>query len=103
MSSRLSVADVRRPPHPTTVVFRCMACTHWQLDLDRRYVADVGSREAMLAVAEEHAAHVEDCAGGSEGRVKYGDRWVDRPLMEDGKTPTGLLEMVPLPRWWVSK
>ncbi len=101
---RLAVADVRRLPHPSTVVFHCMSCTHWQLDLSRQFVADVGPGDAIYAVAEEHAAHVRDeCAGGETGRVKYSGKWVERPLTSDGQTPTGMLELIPLPAWWVTR
>lgn len=96
--------STRTMPHPSTLVFGCMACANWQIDLTRHFVKEVGAQEALVAAAEEANDHLwDDCPGGTTGRVKYGDQWIERPHMSDGKEATGVLAGYPLPDWWVTR
>lgn len=89
-------------PGPQTAAFICAGCNDWQIDVTPRAVSDLGGAQpAILAVADEHRAHLDECPGGTTGRVKVRGQWVDRPHMSDGSEVTGMLEGHPLPRWWV--
>lgn len=96
MSARQAL-DIRR------YVGVCMSCHHWQIDVRPGAVSDLGgSRPALMAMAEAQAEHLKDCPGAG-GRVKFGDRWVEPVRMSSGNPADGMLQMEPLPRWWVSR
>lgn len=91
-----------RFPQIKDFVLHCTGCLHWQIDAPPRAVRELGgSQPTLWAFAEAHAKHLEDCPGGTTGRVKVQGRWVERPTMSDGQQTQGLLEATPLPPWWV--
>ena len=81
----------------------CMGCHHWQIDVRPAAVSDLGgSRATLMLVAEENAEHLKECPGAG-GRVRFGDQWVERMRMTNGDPADGMLQMEPLPRWWVTR
>ena len=111
MSARLAVEAHRSRPDLRRHVGVCMSCRHWQIDIRPGAIADLGGwQQALREIGEAHAAHVgmskepdADICPGAGGRIKYGDQWVEPPLMESGNVADGTLEIQPLPRWWVTK
>jgi len=100
--TRLGIQPARHRPDLRRYVAVCMTCHHWQVDVRAGAISDLGGWvEAMRAIGGEHAAHMEDCPGAG-GRVKFGDRWVDAPLMKNGDAADGTVMLQPLPRWWVT-
>lgn len=100
--SRLGLKPTGSRPDLRRYVAVCMTCSHWQIDVRPGAISDLGGWvEAMRAIGEEHVVHLEDCPGAG-GRVKFGDRWVDAPLMKSGRVADGTLALTPVPRWWVA-
>lgn len=93
----MSTPDIRR------YVGVCMACHHWQCDVRPGAVSDLGgSQAALMALAEAHNEHRADCPNDA-GRIRFGGQWVERPDMASGKQADAVLQMEPLPRWWVTR
>lgn len=101
MTEQKPEAAQKMPPL-NAVVFTCTGCAHWQCDAGPRpsRYADTPT-EALMLIAAEHAAHLEECPAGTEGRIKVLGQWVERPTMESGAPASGVLAAMPLPRWWV--
>lgn len=89
-------------PPLNALVFTCTGCNHWQCDAGPRpsRYADTANAAVML-IAEAHAAHLDECVGGTEGRINVLGRWVERPMMQSGAPASGVLAVQLLPRWWV--
>jgi hypothetical protein len=94
---------IAKSPDLRRFVGVCMTCRHWQIDIRPGAISDLGGgRDALMAIAQAHADHLDQCPGAG-GRVNFNGQWVTAPLMESGNEATGTLEFNPLPRWWVSK
>lgn len=101
--SRLRVQPLSSAPDVRRYVGSCMTCHHWQIDVRPGAVSDLGGAQpALMAMAEAHFEHLKDCPGAG-GRVQIDGRWVDPPLMSEGKPSDGTMQMDLLPRWWVTR
>lgn len=94
-----------RLPNPSSVVYVCTACDHWQVDVPPSVVRRHYRSDALAVfrdVTQLQACHVlDECPAGTGGRIKVAGEWIDRPLMRDGKQSDGAAAAYPLPRWWV--
>lgn len=100
---RLGIQQTRRAPDMRRYVASCMACHHWQIDARPAAVSDFGgSRPALMAMAEAHVEHLEECPGAG-GRIRFEGQWVEPPLMQSGKPSDGTMQLQPFPRWWVTR
>lgn len=80
-----------------------MACHNWQVDVRPGAVSDLGgARDALMVLAWAHHEHVADCPAAG-GRIRFEGKWVDPPKMSDGTTPSGLMQLNPVPKWWVAR
>lgn len=100
-----------RGPHITEVVLVCGGCGHWQVEVTRRALADLGAEGAMMAAAYAQAEHLDgdkpnsgdgDCVN-PDGRVLVMGKWIERPPMANGQPTRGMMVAEPLPRWWVPR
>ncbi len=80
-----------------------MSCQNWQIDLHPRGISDHGGgNAALMAAAQEHVQHLNDeCPGGLNSRIKFNGKWVDQPVLSDGRQADGSMAVYALPRWWV--
>lgn len=92
-----------RPPAARDAVLVCMSCQNWQIDLHPRGISDHGGgNAALMAAAQEHVQHLNDeCPGGLNSRIKFNGKWVDQPVLSDGRQFGGSMAVYALPRWWV--
>ncbi len=90
-------------PDASAVALVCMSCEHWQCDMHPRAIPQLGGRRAALMALAQVAAdeHGPDSCPGAGDRVKFRGQWVEKPNMDSGEKPTGMLAAYPLPRWWV--
>lgn len=72
-------------------------------DLHPRGISDHGGgNAALMAAAQEHVNHLNDeCPGGLNSRIKFNGKWVDQPVLSDGRQADGSMAVYALPRWWV--
>lgn len=92
-----------RPPAARDAVLVCMSCQNWQIDMHPRGISDHGGgNAALMAAAQEHVQHLNDeCPGGLNSRIKFHGKWVDQPVLSDGRQADGSMAVYALPRWWV--
>ena len=105
MSKRLKLQPLTssRTPDVRRYVGVCMTCRHWQADVRPGAVSDLGgSHLAIMAIAQAHADHLNECPGDG-GRVNWNGQWVDAPLTSSGEQADGSMEFHPLPAWWVTR
>lgn len=101
--ARLGIASTPQRPDLRRHVCVCTACNHWQIDVRAGAISDLGGwLPALEAMALEHSLHLNECVN-AEGRINVMGKWVEPPLMSDGKPANGTLVFYPVPRWWVTQ
>lgn len=56
----------------------------------------------LVYAGQEHVHHLNDeCPGGLNSRIKFNGKWVDQPVLSDGRQADGSMAVYALPRWWV--